>query len=159
MIRRLRIAASVFFAILSVALVILWVRSYWARDSVWGWFPFPAYLQFTSESGRTMIIATSERHKPMLRSSSVPADSPPIPGFPLPSSPPSWYFSIDTHAGNLNDMWFVDIRSPHWFVAILTSAVAILTWTRWQPSFSLRTMLIVTTLIAAALGAVVILTH
>jgi hypothetical protein len=41
---------------------------------------------------------------------------------------------------------------PHWFVALLFAALAALPWIR--PTFSLRTLLIATTLIAVLLGLV-----
>jgi hypothetical protein len=42
------------------------------------------------------------------------------------------------------------VAMPHWFTILLTATVAALPWFKWQ--FSLRTLLIATTLVAVALG-------
>jgi hypothetical protein len=44
-------------------------------------------------------------------------------------------------------------RFPHWFAILIAGAVAVATWIRWR--FSIRTLLIATTLVAVVLGAVV----
>jgi hypothetical protein len=42
---------------------------------------------------------------------------------------------------------------PHWLAVVLTAAIAASVWIRWR--FSLRTLLIVMTLVAVGLGAIV----
>jgi hypothetical protein len=42
---------------------------------------------------------------------------------------------------------------PHWIVVIVSGAVAIMPWLRWR--FSLRTLLIATTVVAVVLGLIV----
>ena len=49
--------------------------------------------------------------------------------------------------------WGVDISVPYSFLILLTSMVAVSPWFLWR--FSLRTLLIVTTLVAVGLGAIV----
>ena len=43
---------------------------------------------------------------------------------------------------------------PHWFCVLTTVALAVAPWFRWSKRFSLRTLLIATTLVAVALGMV-----
>jgi hypothetical protein len=42
---------------------------------------------------------------------------------------------------------------PHWFLALTTGAIATIPWKPWK--FSLRTLLIATTLVAVVLGLIV----
>jgi hypothetical protein len=44
---------------------------------------------------------------------------------------------------------------PHWFAFMSFAFLAAVPWIRWSKSFSLRTLLIATTLVAVALGVVV----
>jgi hypothetical protein len=44
---------------------------------------------------------------------------------------------------------------PIWFLVVLTSALATLPWIQWTSRFTLRTLLIATTLVAVVLGLVV----
>lgn len=49
---------------------------------------------------------------------------------------------------------------PHWFLALLLIGLAYLPWLPWKPlRFSVRTLLIVTTLVAVVLGLVVWMTR
>ncbi len=48
------------------------------------------------------------------------------------------------------------VRIPHWFLVLLSATLAYVPWLPWwSPRFSLRTMLIVTTVVAIVLGLVV----
>ena len=47
--------------------------------------------------------------------------------------------------------FYVDV--PHWFLAILLASIATAPWLRWR--FSLRTLLIATTLVAVVLAIIV----
>jgi hypothetical protein len=44
---------------------------------------------------------------------------------------------------------------PHWFLLLVSSSAGILPWIRWSTRFSLRTLLIATTLVAVGLGLIV----
>ncbi len=45
------------------------------------------------------------------------------------------------------------VKFPHWFLILLTAALATVPWLPWMPrQFSLRNMFIVTTVVAAVLG-------
>jgi hypothetical protein len=50
-----------------------------------------------------------------------------------------------------------DLILPHWFLAVASTTLAGVPWLRWSARFSLRTLLVTTTLIAVALGMFVAL--
>ncbi len=50
-------------------------------------------------------------------------------------------------------------QMPHWFLVSMTLFAAVVPWLPWSRRFSLRTLLIATTLVAAVLGLVVWLNH
>jgi hypothetical protein len=50
----------------------------------------------------------------------------------------------------VRDVWF-----PHWFVASAAAIFAAVPWIRWSNRFSLRTLLIITTLVATVLALIV----
>jgi hypothetical protein len=58
-------------------------------------------------------------------------------------------FNFQSHPGG----WFCTV--PHWFAVLLSMIFAVVPWLHWSKNFSLRTLLIVTTLIAAVLGLIV----
>jgi hypothetical protein len=146
--RRTRIAVSILFGVLTVALCVLWVRSYWWKDgAVWVFapgryiavesdrgnltsrfqdlrgqarFPYDGPMKLTELTFRSRWLSTSDRFK----------------GF-------GWHISRD----------FVLIASPYWFLVLTAATLGLLTAAlrpRWH--FSLRTMLIATTLVAVVLG-------
>jgi len=46
--------------------MVLWVRSYWSDDVVYGWLPVPLYLQLNSVCGDLKLIANAESQQPRL---------------------------------------------------------------------------------------------
>jgi hypothetical protein len=48
------------------------------------------------------------------------------------------------------------VFAPHWFPVLLSGTLAVIPWFPWSRRFSLRTLLIVTTLVAVALGIVAV---
>src|SRR5262245_4489637 len=145
LIRGLRIAWSVWWGILCVLLIVLWVRSYSWSDEV-----YTQSFYFDSDNG--LITSTSL----------------------VGSRPPAGLYSLQTDADalfgddltRLRDCHWIHIyqfqkRSvvsvPHWLFLLLS---AITTGAPWiLRRFSLRTLLIATTLIAVVLGLVVIMWH
>jgi NADH:ubiquinone oxidoreductase subunit 3 (subunit A) len=74
-------------------------------------------------------------------------------------------FSDDDSGRQPDGLWFQVLRYsppaqtyfliPLWFLILLVATAFALPWTRWFKCFSLRTLLITTTLVAAVLGLVV----
>jgi hypothetical protein len=62
--------------------------------------------------------------------------------------PPQTFLGFQLHLG-MNG----DTTAPHWFAMLTALAIAATPWLRWR--FSLRTLLIATTLVAVVLGLIV----
>jgi hypothetical protein len=148
LIRGLRIAWSVAWGILCVLLILLWVRSYKIRDSVW--LPGSSYgLQINSLTGHFATFIVS-RASPT--SQFVPAK-----------------VAHDRIAGRWADLFDKNVLGfyfgragrelrvdmPHWFCVLALAIIGIAPWKFEGGRFSLRTLLIATTLIAVVLGLTV----
>jgi hypothetical protein len=143
--RHFRIAVTALSLTACVLMIALWVRSYWWHDIAH--CPLtstPRMLCVYSLRGRITIAAvvwqkddpgpTGWGWEPEFVPRFVPLDAPPL-------------FEYHILANG------IDARFPHWLPipALATlSVAATLPWLRWR--FSLRTLLIATTLVAAGLG-------
>ena len=149
--RKLRIAFSTTCLIACVLLIVLWIRSYWWLDGAIGPMSPTKTLVLGSSSGRFSVriddrfsrrwqfdhhsLVEFEKLMNRLRRSSV-----------------SFRFPIFGFTGN-------DFFLAHWFVIIPIAVLGIVSsrpWIRqlhWR--FSLRTLLIATTLAAVVLGLIV----
>jgi len=139
-VRKLRIAWSVAWGVVAVLLCVLWVRSYWRVDAL----ETPYEYQLISLYGTFQVAPMDE---------SIGAN----------------WKSWQLNSGSIEELFDVDLLSrerlalafqfkrhlvlPWWFVILATVAVAATPWLRFR--FSLRTMLIATTLVAAALSLIV----
>ena len=151
MLRRLRIAASVFFAVVAVTLCVLWVRSYWRHDVLGIFIRGRTIAIFGSADGTLCVDICKEFHReahdPLWFARSMPVrEAWPYHGKTPTIAPAGFLIKIYP-----SDTFLV---SPHWFAALIV-AIPFGTLTRQFPMrFSLRTMLIATTLFAVALGLV-----
>ena len=136
-VRRLRIATSVLFGIVTVALCLLWVRSCYARDE----------FVVSGKSGTRTTIATDRGGILLMRLSNMRNWD----GWKYRSTNPSplppkynWEYTQDRK-------WLV---APIWGFCIAAFAIAFASVAPWQraASYSVRTMLIATTLVAVVLG-------
>jgi hypothetical protein len=156
--RYLRIAFSATCLVACVLLVVLWVRSYWWTD----WFHIQTrtgLIQLQSMRGRLKCTVSTPSPQKMShpwafshywignRPSQVMATwDADTPFWALVRYDPA--FKTPTHVSTI----------PTWFAVLLSASLAIATsaWIRhlrWR--FSLRTLLIATTLVAAVLGLIV----
>ena len=135
--RKLRIAWSVGWGLLAVVLCALWVRSYSIRDSAY-WPTNKLEMEINSFKGRVVLFLAFRpngegqinfRHKKITHG---------ILGF--------LYFREEDTAG---------IHVPFWFPTLTFAALAAAPWVKLSKRFSLRTLLIATTLIALLLWVVV----
>jgi hypothetical protein len=136
--RKLRIAWSVVWGIAAVLLVVLWVRSYWWADYVQPW------QKHTVVSLRGKLFV--DNHIVLsIPSSSVPG------GVPTGLVETNRFFAYSLATKQFS---FFPQKSglaiPYWLIAALIVGLAATPWLRWR--FSLRTLLIATTLLAAALA-------
>jgi hypothetical protein len=141
--RKLRIAWSVASGVVAVLLIVLWVRSYWKWDGV---TCFRGSRSFGIESERGRVLPYSQALpqqsvKWLLFSNDIGGATPQSthPAFRLVSYP--GYFSVCI---------------PYWFLTAITAVLAATPWLPWWSNrFSLRTLLIATTLLAVVLGLAV----
>jgi hypothetical protein len=144
--RKLRIAWSVACSVVAVLLVVLWVRSYSFNDLLHrvdasGWM-----LGIESDVGTSALIYG-------------PLSTPPTPGM----GPKGWFLQT-TKAGASGIRFGLKIRNglvylaaPYYVLALAIALVAVVPWVRFR--FTLRTLLIATTLVAVVLGLIVLLNH
>ena len=138
-IRRLRIAASVFFALMTVALCVLWVRSYWRSDVVARSVAGGSYMEIKSICGGIRASRQSAGH-----------DLPSFWGYRSSVLGERYWPSTRISWGSRGSVG--RIHFPHWLPVIVTMLIATLCWKPIERRFSLRTLLIATTLVAVALG-------
>jgi hypothetical protein len=146
MLHYLRIAVTALCLTACVLLIALWVRSYWWADT----------FEYSYGMGRHAIAASVQG---VLRLGTQ--------GTYHPVEPKLWREPVEKwqertgapplkfEAGFASPYWF--LAFPHWVPILFTGMVAILSWIRWSSRFSLRTLLIATTLVAVGLAVVVAL--
>jgi hypothetical protein len=140
MMRYLRYAAAVVFALLAVASVGWWVRSYYWWDSTGA-----RTVRLDSYYGSTWMTV-SDRNWGALDWGAQPADDKEAVRF--------WrqgLLGLDYH----RDKWGTVVAVPHWFLAASSLGLAALFTFKRTWRYSLRTILIATTLLAAILGLAV----
>ena len=141
--RKLRIVFSAICGIACVLLIVLWVRSYWWVDigffkvtkgvflyggSMPGTFGFHIYPEEYVPTG--MWHQSAEKWRRALHERE---------GMGLLGT-----FRIDTE----------QVLVPYWFWLLIPVAVAVVSWLPWRGRFSLRALLLATTLVAVVLGLV-----
>jgi hypothetical protein len=149
--RKLRIAWSVACGIACVLLLVLWVRSYWRIDAA------------TSVNGSDYIhfeLLNGEFHLARLVTVGNPT---PWRSLNRPISNTDVKLSHKFHIGIHHAMgigwelfgngWKMSV--PLVLPAIASGALLVILWVPWKWRFSLRTLLVATTLVAVVLGAIV----
>jgi hypothetical protein len=152
--RKLRIAWSVAWGLVAVLLCVLWVRSYWWRDSGLIDISPSTYIHISSKFGKLIIsdgqVAASAPSRRWLYTSLKFRENEPvekdIQGMPL-------HRGIGFKRVRWKDGSGVIL--PHGFFVLATLAAAGAPWIPGNYSFSLRTLFIATTLVAIALGLIV----
>jgi hypothetical protein len=154
--RNLRIAFSAVCGILCLLVLMLWVRSYWWGDVVYVRpAPTPDFVGLYSIRGQVTLDALygPGRH---------------------PNASIAWYWGRTwrrqqdyQHAtvreplnsvlgfSSYSDNEYQTLSVPHWSLLLLFASLVATPWIHWSYRFSLRTLLIATTIVAALLGAVV----
>src|SRR5262245_36091813 len=139
----LRFAASAAFVMLCLLIAASWVRSYWAYDTLTLVQPkTPVYYGVGAAQGVLMfVLPTDKTLLAKFREWQWQLNTLTFQSIALPTKFGFAFFRDSTE---------VDLAVPHWFALLLSAALAALPWLRFR--FSLRTMLIVTTLIALLLA-------
>jgi hypothetical protein len=142
--RKLRIAWSVIWSLAAVLLIVLWVRSYWWLDG----FTVPVSASSAVVAGTLPgVIAVGVRHVP----EKFRIEHRLISEWRTMHSGPSqlWGGTMLTQSTSA-------IYIPCWPLALVTVILAGVPWRKtFGRRFSLRTLLIVTTLVAVVLGLIV----
>jgi hypothetical protein len=145
---RWRLAVTALSLMACVLLIAMWVRSLWWQDSVNIPGTNTKNLFVGSRQGRIAISMRSFALNKLVTHHDRIDD-------------PKQVF-VDDLGNTARARWIQVLRwrngiteliIPYWMVAIVAAALACLPWLRWK--FSLRTLLIATTLVAAGLGAIV----
>jgi hypothetical protein len=155
MYRKLRIAFSALCGIACLLLIVMWARSYWRTDYlVWGItakqgflarsLNGAAVLDYMNFSGSGKNLVLYKWH---------------VESMPLPDTNRFSSGGVDnTFAGFLiqrsgsGGRFLVCV--PYWFLVPLTATLAVALSGKWALHFSLKTLLIATTLVAVLLGTI-----
>jgi hypothetical protein len=139
--RKLRIAFSATCAIACVLPIVLWVRSYWSVEGLC-YYGKQYNYEILSQEGNVEVRSYEDlfsypvgfqlKHNPIVGDANPFADS-------------SVRFTIGPER----------VVIPYWFYLLVTVSIGGTPWLRWSRRFSLRTLLIATTLVAMVLGAIV----
>jgi hypothetical protein len=142
MLRRLLNIASIVCLVLCVALMGMWVRSYWLFDLVQT-RTTPVGWQLADACGQILIEryhVTSNHSWEFISfpaSGSDPFREPTVLGFCLEGSLSEWRMVI-----------------PYWFLVLSSGSLAMLLRMPWPPRFTLRSLFIATTFLAVVLGMI-----
>ena len=144
--RRLRIGVSAFFGVITIALCVFWVRSYWWREEVWFLRSNDVVTTFGSDHG-TLFVSHGQTEP--LRSLSLQV-----------SRRDTW--ELGRREASLRYLGFrrwsypnyFIIHMPHWFAALSFAAIAVVAAGSTRYSFSLRTLMLATTAAAVVLGVI-----
>ncbi len=150
--RYLRIAFSITCLITCVLLIALWVRSYWWQDTVFWRYYTPNGIHIYTSPGRFWLDTFTDRPHVFMET------------YSNGSVYEHWRPSLDVSSMQLTEptAWHLYASPignppliPLWFPLVLMAVFAALPWIRWSNRFSLRTLLIATTLVAIILGAII----
>jgi hypothetical protein len=145
--RKLRIAWSVGCGITCVLLIVLWVRSYRVADIFGCNKPRSFGLMAFSATGRMEFGLGETRASFKSVWASLPHELiHDLKGYAAGSG-----FEIRSqHPPNT-----IGVKLPHWFLVLIVVGLGVMSWFGWSNRFSLRTLLIATTLVAVVLGLIV----
>jgi hypothetical protein len=149
--RKLRIAWSVAWGVMALLLIVFWVRSYWRHDILT--LRSALFVNYQSVCGDHFLASHLDPWKQYKASKSQPD----------PRTIWDWKLSsVPAPVGERKRLGFswlaqdgIAITAPHWFLVLVTGAGAAFPWIHLTNRFSLRTLLIATTLFAMLLGAIV----
>jgi hypothetical protein len=141
--RYVRIAVTALSLTACVLLIALWVRSYWWCDIAEGAFTSSSGFSFTSKGG-DVTYRKHSTSKARWRIHSIER----------------WEIKTRSGLNRSGFFWSWDLGPmvgvPHWFLLCILAMLSAVPWLPWSRRFSLRTLLIATTLVAVVLGVIVV---
>jgi len=162
--RKLRIAWSVAWGIASLLLIAVWVRSYFWTDQVTRQDSSTKFIAITSGDGRLLFGDSNDPDLGMFFGPGWSGRScqwtkgGSIPFFPASVSLQTrgrifgWLEFSDQYS-RPNGARYFELILPYWLLTLPLVTLAAAPWLRWR--FSLRNLLIATTLVAVVLGLAV----
>jgi hypothetical protein len=149
--RKLRIAWSVGWGMVAVLVIVFWWRSYSMLDAVW--LPPTRQRAISLESllGRVwlrnygtyppwVVSPFHVRHLPMMN------------GWKAQTA--GGFLGFTYYQESIKGGRSTVISVPHWFALLSCIPVGAVSWAHWSNRFSLRALLIATTLVAVVLGLI-----
>jgi hypothetical protein len=133
--RKLRIAWSVVWGVLCLLLIVLWGRSHRTADHVS--VGIVTHVLSLDSNGRLLVIS--------LRPASLRG---------WPGDPISFFIQHDYPAFRIRQGpgGGLIFQTRNWISVVATGLVTVVPWIPWPKRFSLRTLLIAVTVVAAVLG-------
>ena len=157
--RKLRIAWSVMWGIVALLLIALWVRSYSMHDAFYIIRRNHVDANGVGNGGLWLIsfngnVSSLVEVSPFFwRGEEIRIRSNPYENgmSDKPYAQRGFAVSYGKYAGNC-----LFVRCPYWILLLLAVPITLLSWLPWWSNrFSLRTLLIATTLVAVGLGLIV----
>jgi hypothetical protein len=155
--RKLRIALTVVWGSVAVLLIALWVRSYWVQYRLICPTVSKGVIEVDSAAGVVWVVESD-----LL--STIPWNQT-LYQFKLDNKYLPYVHSLQqkTTMGFARFEEYLGLGGikgrttviPHWFLVLVSAALAHVPWIPWSNRFSLRTLLIATTLFAVVLGLIV----
>jgi hypothetical protein len=148
--RKLRIAWSVGCGVMCLLLIAMWVRSHYYLDECSTPISQTKWFGASSITGQLSFFIGDLNPAIPIQAQDWGLES---------TNSSEWYARDVVHETDWDiifdafNSW--TIWGPHWFLCLLSASLAVAPWLKWSNRFSLRTLLIVTTLVALALGLVV----
>jgi hypothetical protein len=148
-----RIAFSVTCAFLCAALIVLWIHSYWYL----GWLAAIPVFESHTLYGSLLLWFDNQPVNAYLASDITVGHTPVNEANTTAES-----FAFLNGRGVLGFGRFYDSRNtltllaPLWAFVLVIAGLAVAPWIKWSRRFSLRMLLVVTTVVAVVLGVVVV---
>jgi hypothetical protein len=143
--RKLRIAWSAICGIMTVLLIVLWARSFWRSDSA-RYRGSAVTRMVVSENGVAYVGEWYPNQSPGWKFSSTPVTEPIV---SIRQQLAVAYFDERPRD--------VCLAFPHWLLLLPFAILTVAPWLNWH--FRVRTLLIITTAVAALLGLVAWASH
>ena len=143
--RHVRFAFAAFCGVACMLLIVLWLRSFDAATTYYGRISGTQAVELISQRGFTGLVLfdpsiTPHSYKARWGLRTVE----------LTLAEPQWDFGIRSESDR-----YLQLMVPWWFIVLIVAVSPFVALTiRWR--FSLRTMLIATTVVAVALGGIAI---
>jgi hypothetical protein len=149
----LRISASVAGLLMSAAVAIAWVRNFWCADVFWAPLPNAGQVAIASADGQVEFgisypavrgAARTNRGTEFWGWQRYTASRNRASAILLP-----WKTVIHYRVTQKGS---IAVVLPHWLLAIVPLLLAGALWIRWSRRFTIRTLLVITTLVAIVLA-------